>query len=239
MLDSYILAEAAQEANLPAGVVNWVPAEREVGACLVAHLGVDKVAFTGSTAAGRASAGSAASYCGRYRLELGGKSAAIILDDADLDIDLDGLKFASLMNNGQACVAQTRVLAAESRYDEVVEALARKCGAAGRRSGGPRHRGRPAGRRRQRDRVESYIASGRRRAKTGRLGGGRPGGPRKGLVRRADCVRRRGQRHAIAQEEIFGPVLAVIPYEDEDEAVRIANDSDYGLGPAFRVIQAL
>jgi aldehyde dehydrogenase (NAD+) len=128
-LDSYLMAELLLEAGLPAGVVNIVAAGREVGEHLVAHPGIDKVAFTGSTAAGR----KIASVCGeqlkRVSLELGGKSAAIVLDDADLTATMEGLRFTALMNSGQACVAQTRILASRGRYDEVVDALAQTVGA--------------------------------------------------------------------------------------------------------------
>src|SRR3954451_4147041 len=116
------MAELLEAAGVPGGVVDIVPAGREVGEHLVRHRGVDKVAFTGSTAAGR----TIASICGeqlkRVSLELGGKSAAIILDDADLGMTMEGLKFASLMNSGQACVAQTRILASRKNYDSVVDA---------------------------------------------------------------------------------------------------------------------
>ena len=110
-LDAYLMAELLEEAGVPEGVVNIVPAGREVGEHLVRHPGVDKVAFTGSTAAGRTIAGICGEQLKRCSLELGGKSAAIILDDADIGATMEGLKFASLMNNGQACVAQTRILA--------------------------------------------------------------------------------------------------------------------------------
>ncbi|MDQ2650449.1 MAG: aldehyde dehydrogenase family protein, partial [Actinomycetota bacterium] len=122
-LDAMLMAELLEEAGIPKGVVSVIPAGREVGEHLVRHRGVDKIAFTGSTAAGR----TIASICGeqlkRVSLELGGKSAAIILDDADLGATIEGLKFASLMNNGQACVAQTRILASRENYSNVVNAL--------------------------------------------------------------------------------------------------------------------
>src|SRR5262245_5348572 len=123
-LDAVLLADAIRAAELPKGEVNIVPAGREVGEHLVRHPGVDKVAFTGSTAAGR----HIASICGellkRVTLELGGKSAAIILDDADLESTIGGVLPAAIMNNGQACVAQTRILASRRRYREVCDALA-------------------------------------------------------------------------------------------------------------------
>src|SRR5438046_8036579 len=111
------------EAVRPEGVVSIVPAGREVGEHLVRHAGVDKIAFTGSTAAGRRIASICGEQLKRLSLELGGKSAAIILDDADLASTIEGLKFASLMNNGQACVAPPRILASKKRYGDVVDAL--------------------------------------------------------------------------------------------------------------------
>ncbi len=114
-LDPYLLAEILQEAGVPPGVVNIVAAGREVGAHLVSHPGVDKVAFTGSTAAGRAIASVCGEQLKRFSLELGGKSAAIVLDDADLASTMEGLKFVALMNSGQACVAQTRILASREQ----------------------------------------------------------------------------------------------------------------------------
>ena len=122
-LDAYLLADLIEQAELPPGVVNIVPAGREVGEHLVSHRGVDQVAFTGSTAAGRRIGSICGQQLWRCSLELGGKSAAIILDDADLAATVGWLEMASLMNNGQACVAQTRILAPRSRYDETVDAV--------------------------------------------------------------------------------------------------------------------
>src|SRR5436853_112083 len=160
-LDAFLMAQLLEEAGLPKGVVSVVPAGREVGEHLVRHKGVDKIAFTGSTAAGR----KIASICGeqlkRVSLELGGKSAAIILDDADLAQTVEGLKFASLMNNGQACVAQTRILASRDRYDEVVEAVSGMVGALA--VGDPQDEATEVGplvAERQQERVEKYIAVG-------------------------------------------------------------------------------
>ena len=131
-LDAFKMAELLDEAGIPKGVVSVIPAGREVGEHLVRHPGVDKIAFTGSTAAGRRIAGICGEQLKRCTLELGGKSAAIVLDDADLEQTMAGLKFASLMNNGQACVAQTRILASRDRHDEVVDALSGDDGLAGR-----------------------------------------------------------------------------------------------------------
>ena len=122
-LDAYLLADLIEQVELPPGVVNIVPAGREVGEHLVSHRGVDQVAFTGSTAAGRRIGSICGQQLWRCSLELGGKSAAIILDDADLAATVGWLEMASLMNNGQACVAQTRILAPRSRYDETVDAV--------------------------------------------------------------------------------------------------------------------
>jgi len=230
-LDAYLLAEIVDEAGIPAGVLNIVPAGREVGEHLVRHRGVDKVAFTGSTAAGR----TIASICGeqlkRHSLELGGKSAAIILDDADLGATMAGLKFASFMNSGQACVAQTRILASRSRYDEVVEALAETVRAmtVGDPSDPATEIG-PMVAQRQQERVEKYIALGQEEGARVVVGGnGRPQGIDKGWYVQPTVFADVRNDMRIAQEEIFGPVIAVIPYDDVDDAVRIANDSEFGL----------
>src|SRR6476661_8145138 len=181
-LDSYLMAEALDEAGIPKGVVSFLAAGREVGEHLVRHPNVDKVAFTGSTAAGRRIASICGEQLKRYSLELGGKSAAIILDDADLASTIDGLKFASLMNNGQACVAQTRILASRERYDEVVDALSGMVGALA--VGDPQDEATEVGplvAERQQERVEKYIAVGQEEgAKVAVGGNGRPSGLEKG-----------------------------------------------------------
>jgi aldehyde dehydrogenase (NAD+) len=230
-LDSYLMAELLQEAGVPAGVVNIVAAGREVGEHLVAHRGIDKVAFTGSTAAGR----KIASVCGeqlkRVSLELGGKSAAIVLDDADLAATMEGLRFTALMNSGQACVAQTRILASRARYDEVVDALAQTV--ASMPVGDPADPATEVGpmvAQRQQERVEKYIALGQEEGARVVVGGnGMPEGLDRGWYVRPTVFADVDNSMRIAREEIFGPVLSVIPYDDVDDAVRIANDSDYGL----------
>ncbi|MBA2282651.1 MAG: aldehyde dehydrogenase [Acidimicrobiia bacterium] len=230
-LDAYLMAEILEEAGVPAGVVNIVAAGRETGEHLVRHKGVDKVAFTGSTAAGRAIAAICGEQLKRYSLELGGKSAAIILDDADIAKTMEGLKFASLMNSGQACVAQTRILASRSKYDEVVDALAETV--RGMAVGDPSDPGTEIGplvAERQQERVEKYIALGQEEGARVVLGGnGRPQGLEKGWYVQPTVFADVTNDMRIAQEEIFGPVLSVIAYDDVDDAVRIANDSDYGL----------
>jgi len=230
-LSAYLLAEALEEAGVPRGVVNILPAGREVGEHLVRHPGVDKIAFTGSTAAGM----KIASLCGeqlkRYTLELGGKSAAIILDDADVDTTLDSLlQIAGLMNNGQACVAQTRVLASKAKYDEVVNGLATRMEAV--KVGDPAEMDTEVGplvAERQRDRVEKYIVQGQEEGAEVIVGGGRPAGQDTGWYVEPTLFAKVTNDMRIAQEEIFGPVISAIAFEDVDDAVRIANDSNYGL----------
>ncbi|MFI6366337.1 aldehyde dehydrogenase [Nocardia sp. NPDC050630] len=233
VLDAYLLAEAIEEAQVPAGVINIVPAGREVGAYLVAHPGVDKVAFTGSTPAGR----SIAEVCGRLlrpvTLELGGKSAAIVLDDAELDLAKigAGLFTSTLLNNGQTCFLGTRVLAPRSRYFEVVDAFTAFAGSlAVGAAADPTTQIGPMATARQRDRVESYIAKGRAEGARLTVGGGRPADLDKGWFVQPTVFADVDNDTTIAREEIFGPVLSVIAYDDLDHAIRIANDTDYGLG---------
>jgi betaine-aldehyde dehydrogenase len=230
-LDAFLMADLLNEAGIPKGVVSVIPAGREVGEHIVRHPGIDKIAFTGSTAAGRRIASICGEQLKRVSLELGGKSAAIILDDADLAATMEGLKFASLMNNGQACVAQTRILASRGRYDEVVDALSGMVGALA--VGDPHDEATEVGplvAERQQERVEKYIAVGQEvGAKVVVGGNGRPSGLEKGWYVKPTVFSGVDNSMRIAREEIFGPVLAVIPYDDPDDAVRIANDSDYGL----------
>ncbi|MFN3468559.1 MAG: aldehyde dehydrogenase [Novosphingobium sp.] len=230
VLDSYIVAEAALEAGVPAGVLNWVAADRDVGAYLVSHPGVDKVAFTGSTPAGRSIARTCGELLRPVTLELGGKSAAILLEDADIASFLQGVPFACMLNNGQACFNGTRVLAPRSRYGEVVDALAGFASAltVGDALDPETHVG-PMASAAHRDRVEGYIAIGKDEARLV-AGGGRPKATNRGWFVEPTIFADVENTDRIAREEIFGPVLAVIPYDGEDEAVRIANDSDYGLG---------
>jgi acyl-CoA reductase-like NAD-dependent aldehyde dehydrogenase len=229
VLDSVLVAEAAAAAGIPAGVINFVPAGREVGAYLVSHPRVDKISFTGSTAAGR----SIGETCGRLlrpvTLELGGKSAAIVLDDADLDHTVKHLKMAGLMNNGQACVAQTRILVSERRHDEVVDALAEMV--SGLTVGDPADESTDIGplvAQRQQQRVHGFIQSGIDEGAKVVVGG--PDKPYdRGWYVRPTLFADATNDMKIAREEIFGPVLTVLRYHDEADAIRIANDSDYGL----------
>ncbi len=229
-LDAMWLAEMLDEIDLPEGVVSIVPGGRETGESLVRHPGVDKISFTGSSATGR----HIASLCGeqlkRVSLELGGKSAAIILDDADLGHTVKHLKTASLMNNGQACVAQTRILVSERKHDEVVDALAEmmSCLQVGDPADDATDVG-PLVAQRQQQRVQGYIQAGVDEGARMIMGGKDKPYDRGWYVQPtlfADAT----NDMKIAREEIFGPVLTVLKYSDEAEAVRIANDSDYGLG---------
>jgi betaine-aldehyde dehydrogenase len=229
-LDAILLADAIREAGIPAGVVNIVPAGRDVGEHLVRHPQVDKIAFTGSTAAGRRIASICGEQLKRVTLELGGKSAAIILDDADLSSTIAGLMPGALMNNGQACVAQTRILASRTRYREVTDAVVEAVRAWS--VGDPMDPTTLCGplvAARQRDRVEGYIAIGKKEGAQIACGGGRPKGLATGWYVEPTVFTGVDNHMRIAQEEIFGPVLAIIPYENEADALRIANESDYGL----------
>ncbi|MDE2596608.1 MAG: aldehyde dehydrogenase [Sphingomonadales bacterium] len=230
VLDSYLLAEAALEAGVPAGVLNWVAADREVGGYLVGHPGVDKVAFTGSTTAGRAIGRTCGELLRPVTLELGGKSAAILLEDADIGAFLQGVPTACMLNNGQACYNGTRILAPRSRYGEVVDALAGFANAlvVGDALDPATHVG-PMASAAHRQRVEGYIETGKQEARLV-AGGGRPKTTNQGWFVEPTIFADVDNSARIAQEEIFGPVLSVIAYDGEDEALRIANDSQFGLG---------
>lgn len=231
VLDAFLMAEAAHAAGLPEGVLNVVPGGRQIGAYLVEHPGVDKVSFTGSTAAGR----SIAEACGRLlrpvTLELGGKSAAVILDDADLSEDLDRFFGVTLTNNGQICWLNTRILAPRSRYEEIVEAVTDMARSAV--VGDPLDPSTTVGplvSSRQRERVEGYIRKGVEEGARLTTGGARPRGVERGYFLEPTVFADVDNASTIAREEIFGPVLTVIPYSTEAEAISIANDSEYGLG---------
>jgi len=230
-LDAALLAEILEEADLPPGTVSVLTGGPDAGRALAGHPGVDKIAFTGSTAAGREIGARCGHDLRRCTLELGGKSAAILLDDADLAAATRALRFTSFVNNGQACAAQTRILAPRSRYTEAVEAVGAL--AASLEVGDPHDPGVKVGpvvSRRQRDRVRGYIESGL--AEGARLVAGGPAAPdglSKGWFIRPTVFADVDNGMRIAQEEIFGPVLCVIPYDDDDDAVRLANDSRYGL----------
>ncbi|MFF5084274.1 aldehyde dehydrogenase [Actinoplanes sp. NPDC000266] len=230
-LSMNLLAQLMVEAGLPAGVLSVLAADRETSEHLVRHPGVDKIAFTGSTRAGKRIASLAGEQLKRVSLELGGKSAAIILDDADLPSAVAGLKFGALLNNGEACIAQTRILAPRSRYDEIVAALSEMVSSA--KVGDPVDPSTfigPMVRADQQQRVRDYIDLGVAEGATLVTGGSQiPDGLDKGFYVTPTLFSDADNSMRIAQEEIFGPVLVVIAYDDEDDAVRIANDSEYGL----------
>ncbi|MET3934653.1 aldehyde dehydrogenase [Arthrobacter sp. OAP107] len=232
-LDAYFMARLLSEAGVPPGVVNVVPAGREVSEYLVSHPGVNKVTFTGSSVAGRRIAEICAQDLRRVTLELGGKSAALILEDADLDFAVSALRVGSFRNNGQVCSLKTRLLVPSKLEGEFLDRLNAMIETMP--IGDPRDEATQIGplvSARQRERVEGYIASGI--AEGARLvrGGGRPSGLEKGWFVEPTVFTGVDPNATIAQEEIFGPVVSVIPYQTEDEAIAIANNSNYGLNGA-------
>jgi aldehyde dehydrogenase (NAD+) len=233
-LSAMVLAEVAAEIGLPDGVLSVLPAGAEVGEHLVAHPGVDKISFTGSTAVGRRIGALCGHDMRRVTLELGGKSAAVLLDDVRLDEATVGQLVAGAMDNsGQVCMALSRILVPRTRHTEVVEALSTAVAAL--RVGDPAEPDTELGpviSRQSRDRIEGHVrkavAEGARIA----TGGGRPAGLDRGWFLEPTVLSDVDNRMAIARTEIFGPVATVIPYDSVDEAVAIANDSDYGLAGA-------
>jgi aldehyde dehydrogenase (NAD+) len=228
--EAYIVAEAAAAAGLPPGVLNVVTADREVSELLVRDPRVDKITFTGSTAAGRRIASICGERIARCTLELGGKSAAVILDDMDLAVAAQTLAGAECFLSGQVCSSLTRIVVTRSRHDELLEALA---GAFSQiRVGDPFDTATQMGplvASRQRDRVEGYIAKGVADGATLATGGGRPKQLDRGYFIEPTVFGNVDNSSTIAQEEIFGPVLSVIPAEDEANAIAVANDTIYGL----------
>ncbi|RJO76819.1 aldehyde dehydrogenase [Nocardia panacis] len=229
-LSANIIADIFTEAGLPEGVLSVLPAEADVAEYLIGHSGVDKVTFTGSTAVGRRIGAIAAGALKRVSLELGGKSAAILLPDMDIAASMPVLAFAGLMNSGQGCVAQTRILAPRSHYAEMLDALVEyvKTMPVGDPTDPSVQLG-PLISQKQRERVEGYIEKGKQEGARLVLGGGRPAGLERGWYVEPTIFADVDNRCTIAQEEIFGPVLSVIPYETEAQAIALANDSVYGL----------
>lgn len=226
----YILAEAAREAGLPAGVLNVVTADREVSELLVRHRGVDKVSFTGSSAVGKRIAGICSERLARHTLELGGKSAAVILDDYDVDKAAATIAEAAPVASGQVCAALTRVIVPRTRHDAFVDALAAHFSAitVGDPFDAATGMG-PLATATQRDRVEGYIASGLDQGARLATGGQRPAHLERGFFIEPTVFGQVDNAMRIAREEIFGPVLCVLPAEDEAAALAIANDSPFGL----------
>ncbi|MET0984517.1 MAG: aldehyde dehydrogenase [Steroidobacteraceae bacterium] len=234
-LDAYLLAEAAKAAGLPAGVFNLVPGGRETGEHLVRHPDVDKITFTGSTVAGRRIAALCGEQLKRVGLELGGKSAAIVLPDAPIDVLANfGVSCGLAFNNGQACAALTRILVPRAMQSEVVEAMAasvRKLVVGDPKD--PTTQVGPLIAKRQRERVESYIQAGKQAGAKVAVGGGRPAHLPRGWYVEPTLFYDVDNQMQIAQEEIFGPVGVVIPYDGgEEAAIALANDTAYGLAGA-------
>ncbi len=231
--EAQILAECIEAAGLPAGVVNIVPGGRDAGDYLVRHPAIDKVSFTGSTQAGKSIAATCSDRLTRVNLELGGKSAAIVLDDADIASVLKSVVPFSMPFSGQVCFSLTRILVAKKiqghfldAYVAAVEAL--KIGD----PFDPATQMGPVSLGRQFERVKDYIAIGKAEGATLATGGGAVPGQERGYYIQPTVFSNVDNAMRIAQEEIFGPVVSVISCADEDEAVRIANASDFGLSGA-------
>ncbi|CAM5633272.1 Aldehyde dehydrogenase OS=Streptomyces aurantiogriseus OX=66870 GN=GCM10010251_23900 PE=4 SV=1 [Streptomyces aurantiogriseus] len=248
-LSVYRLAEALEAAGVPRGVVNVVSGRgAETGETAVSSPDVDMVSFTGSTAVGQRIAEECGRGMKRQLMELGGKGAAVVFDDADIASAIAGIGTTFSFYSGQICTAPTRVLAQRGVYDRVVQGLAAY--AARLTVGDPRDPDTVVGpliSAAHRDRVESYVELGRKEGAALVTGGGRPPLDRGFYLcptLLADCT----NDMRVAREEIFGPVVVVIPFEEEDEGVALANDSDYGLidyvwsgdvARAFRVARRL
>jgi len=232
-LDAYIIAEAAERAGLPPGVLNLVPAHREAADYLVRNPGVDKISFTGSTAAGRRIASVAGERIARVTLELGGKSAAIVLDDMPAAVAAKILARTIIVLSGQVCAMLSRAIVPAVRHDEIAAAIAEemrsvKIGY----STDPTTEMGPVAMKRQLERIERYVDLGVSEGARLVTGGRRPPHLKTGYFFEPTLFANVGNRMTIAREEIFGPVLSLIPARDLDHAVELANESDYGLNSA-------
>ena len=231
--NAMMLAEALQAAGLPDGVISVVPAGREVGEHLVRHPGVDKVSFTGSTVAGKRVMSICAERIARVTLELGGKSPAIIADDVAVDDLVPGLVMNGIQHSGQVCAALTRILVPRRRHDEIVAALAAQYRTL--KVGDPFDRDTQIGplvAERQRDAVEAKVQHAIADGIDVVVGGSRPAGFDRGWYFEPTLFAGVDNSARIAQEEVFGPVQVVIPFDDIEDAIRIANDTPYGLSGA-------
>ena len=229
-IDAHILAECIEAAGLPVGVFNMLPAGREVGDYLIRHPGIDKVSFTGSTAAGKAISRACADRLARVSLELGGKSAAIILEDANLEHVMKSLVPFSMPITGQVCFSLTRVLVPRQRRGEIADAYT--SAVKNVKVGDPFAEGvgmGPLSLARQLERVQGYIEKGRAEGATLALGGGRPSDLNRGFFVEPTVFVDVEPTMTIAKEEIFGPVVSFIDYDDEKDMLRKANATDYGL----------
>lgn len=226
------LARLCHEAGIPAGVVNVITGDADAGEAIVRSPLVDKVAFTGSTVTGRKVMAMASETLKKVTLECGGKSANIVMDDADDSIAVDGSLYATFFHSGQVCESGTRLLLSKGKHDAFVEALVERT--RGLKLGDPKDPETTVGpvvSQRQLDRVLGYIETGRREGATLRVGGKRAtdGALERGFFVEPTIFTGVEPTHTIAQEEIFGPVLSVLRYSDIDDAVRIANGTIYGL----------
>lgn len=228
-LEAFIIAEAAEAAGMPAGTVNLVPGEREAADHLIHSRDIDKVTFTGSSAAGMHIAGVCGSKMTRCTMELGGKSAAIIRDDFPIEAAAGILGNTITVMSGQVCAMLSRAIVTKDRHDELAEAIAGVMkGIRIGNSEDPETQLGPLAMKRQLDRVEMYIEEGKKTADLV-TGGARPAHMNKGYFIEPTLFANVDNASRIAQEEIFGPVLCLIPAEDEEDAIRIANESDFGL----------
>lgn len=230
-LSSYLLAELLAEAGVPEGVVSVLPADRHVAEYLVTHPGVDKVTFTGSTFVGRHLAVKCAELIRPITLELGGKSAAIFLDDADVEAAVEALRLGSFRNSGQVCSLKTRILVSARSKDRVLQALGALVDSMPVGDpNDPLTQIGPMSSQKQMETVTGYIEKGIAEGGTLIRGGlGRPEGMNHGYFVRPTIFAEVRPQDTIFQEEIFGPVLAVTTYDTEDEAIAMANNSIYGL----------
>jgi acyl-CoA reductase-like NAD-dependent aldehyde dehydrogenase len=227
---AYILAEACENAGMPAGVLNILTADRPVSEMLVRHPGVDKIAFTGSTAAGRRIASICGERVARCTLELGGKSPAIIMDDYDIATAAQSIASRATFLTGQVCASLTRIIVTRKRHDALVDALSAhfekvKVGD----PFDPASEMGPLATRHHRARVEGYIQKGKAEGATLATGGRRPAHLSRGFYIEPTVFGNVDNNSTIGREEIFGPVLSVIPADSEAQAVDIANDTIYGL----------
>lgn len=231
-LDCYALADAALEAGLPAGVLNVVLADRDASFSLVRHPDVDKVAFTGSTAAGRIIGAECGRMLKRVSLELGGKSASVFLEDGDVETFIGGLPSSTFQNNSQTCTTQSRILVDRSRYDEVVAALAAR--ASEMVVGNPLEDITEIGPMASRAHMEKVLGFIQDAKSNSRLvaGGGKVPGLDQGWFVQPTIFADVDNKSRLAQEEVFGPVIAVMPFDGVEDAIRLANDSEFGLAGA-------
>jgi aldehyde dehydrogenase (NAD+) len=227
---AYIIAEVAAQAGLPPGVLNVVTADRNASEALVQNQDVDMVSFTGSTAVGKRIASICSDRVARYALELGGKSAAVILDDYDVEAAANAIVGPACFLSGQVCASLTRIIVNRDRHDQMVEALSAKFGAV--KVGDPfdsQTQIGPVAMRRQRDRIEKLVAQGVAEGATLATGGKRPPHLDRGFYVAPTVFGNVDNRSTIAKEEFFGPVLCVIAARDEEHAIELANDTIYGL----------